>query len=390
MYLLGQFVSVAGNWMQNVAVAWVVLRLSDSGTLLGVVTAARFAPIVLLGQWGGLAADRWDRRRLLLVSQAFSGVVSIALGLLVWAGEISIVLLLVLMVLQGLLNVFAGPARQSMVSDLVPRANVGNAIAMNSIAMNTARMIGPALAGMLIATLGVAPCFFVNAVTFAVGAVSVLLMRTHEIVPSPRTARARGQIREGLRYVVGQPILFSTLMVITVTGVFTWEFQVTLPLLARDVFHGDASLYGSMLSLLGFGAVAGGFLAVRRTHVTTQSLAVSSMLWGSSIVAASVASDRSLVMALLVLVGIGSVSFSSQAKTLLQLSTAPHMRGRVMSLWSTAWQGTTLIGAPLMGWIGEHAGARVALATGGVAALLAGICYLAWGRSTHAIEAGTS
>lgn len=383
LYFFGQGVSVAGNWMQNIAVAWLVLQLSHSGSVLGLMTAARFVPLVLLGPWGGLIADRLDTRRLLTATQTCSAALAASLAVLSWRGAVTLPVLLAVVLALGMVNVFDNPSRQSLISQLVDREHLGNAIALNSIAMNSSRVLGPGVGGALIAAWGITPCFFVNAVSFMGVIASLLAMRPAEMVDLEREPRAKGQIVAGFRYVRRTPAIVRPLLMVAVTGVLTWEFPVTLPLIISGTFHRDASAYGVAMACLGVGSVFGGLLAARRRILTVRSLAFSSGVWGVLIVLAALAPTLPVAFVALVFVGSGSVTFNSGAKTLLQIESAPAMRGRVMSLWSMAWQGSTVIGAPVVGAIGNFFGPRYALLTGGLAALAIGLLLFAPGeRST--------
>lgn len=376
LYFFGQGISVAGNWMQNVAIGWLVLQLTHSGVILGIVTAARFVPLLVLGPWGGLVVDRSNTLRLLTLTQTCAAAVSLVLAVLSWTGHVPLAALIAIVLALGVINVFDGPARQSLIGNLVERDLLGNAIALNSIAINTARSVGPGLGGALIATLGMTPCFFANAFSFVAVIVSLLAMRQSELVPSQREPRARGQIRAGLRYVRRTPHLFAPLIMVTITGAFAWEFPVTLPVITSQAFHGDAATYGTAMSCVGVGAIVGGVVAARRRVLGVRSLAMSAILWGALIVGASAAPTLPLEYASLVLVGSAAVTFNSAAKTLLQVETAMNMRGRVMSLWSTAWQGSTVVGAPIIGFAGHAFGPRAGLVVGGAMSVLAGALFL--------------
>jgi len=373
LFFVGQVVSVSGTWMQAVAQGWLVLRLTHSGTDLGVITAARFLPMMLFSPWGGVIADRLDKRRILYVTQTLAGLLALLLAGLVAERMVTLWMVGVIALALGFVNVFDTPTRQSFIAELVPDADLGNAITLNSITINLARVIGPAIAGALIATVGIAPCFLANAVSFGAVVVSLALMRSSELRPAERPDRQPGQVREGLRYVRRTPELLVPLLMITVVGTLAWEFQVSLPLMARYAFGGSAATYGTMLAFMGVGAVVGGIVTARRNRVSAVGLGRSSIGWGLAILAASVAPNLPAEYALLLLVGYGSISFNSLAKTTLQLAAVPSMRGRVMALWSVAWLGSTPVGGPIVGWIGESAGARWSLVVGGLATLLAGL-----------------
>jgi MFS family permease len=376
LYFFGQSTSVAGNWMQNIAISWVVLQLSHSGAVLGAMTAARFVPLLLLGPWGGLITDRSDKRRMMIITQICLALLSLVLAVLSLTGHVTLLALIAIVVSLGIVNVFDGPARQSLISNMVGRHRIANAIALNSIAMNTSRIVGPAVGGLLIATIGVTPCFFVNAISFVAVIASLVAMRTSELMPSQREVRSTGQIRAGLRYIASTPALIAPLVMVLVTGTFAWEFPVTLPLLTTRTFHGSAAVYGTMTACMGLGSIAGALAAAKRRRLSVRSLSLSAAIWGILIAAAAAAPNLAVLYGVIVLVGAGAITFNSAAKTLLQLESAPQMRGRVMAIWSMSWQGTTVIGAPLVGAISGSVGARYGLLVGGVASLAIGALYL--------------
>lgn len=375
LYFFGQTISGAGSWMQNVAIGWLVVATFHSGAILGAVTAARYAPFVLFGLWGGLIADRVNTRKLVVATQSAAALFALALGLLSLDGRIALTSLFLVVVGIGVIDVFDVPGRQTVISEIVDRDRLGNAIGLTAIATNSARAVGPAVGGVLIAAFGVAPCFFANAASFAVFILTLLAMRPAEMIAA-RAKRAGGQVRAGLRYVFRTPPLLAALVMVAVTGTLTWEYPVSLPLLTSKTFHGDASTYGFALSCFAAGAVAGGFVAARRRLFTVRSLAGFASLWGVVMLIASAAPSLTLLYCLLFIVGVCGITFNSAARALLQLESLPTMRGRVMSLWFMGWQGSTLAGAPIVGAIGGGPGARYGVAAGGLGALLVGLAYL--------------
>jgi MFS family permease len=373
LFFWGQLVSVSGTWMQTVAQSFLVLQLTGSGTSLGLATAARFVPILLFGPWGGLLADRLDKRRVLYVTQSLSGLLALTLGILVGTHSIRMWMVYVLAVALGFVNVFDNPARQSIISELVPRPLLRNAVTLNSVTINLARVFGGALGGGIAAAVGLALCFDINALSFAAVVITLALMSAAAMVPGAREPRDRGQIRAGLAYVRGEAELLVPLLMVLVIGALAWEFPISLPLVARSVFHGGAGTYGVMTAIMGAGAVAGGLITASRKRPRRRGLAIAAIGWGAAITAAAFAPSLPLEYAALVFVGYGSISFNAMAKTALQLSSAPAMRGRVMSLWAVAWLGSTPIGGPLVGWIGEELGARWSLIIGGVPTIAVGL-----------------
>ncbi|NED88713.1 MFS transporter [Streptomyces sp. SID11233] len=377
LYMLGQSISVAGNWMQSIAVGWLALQLTHSGTMLGIVTGARYLPILLLGAWGGLVVDRHDRRRLLTFTQICFAAQAALLTVLSWADLVGLPLLVAFMLMLGFVNVFDSPARQSLISELVDPEHLPNAIAINSTLVNTAKLVGPGLAGVIIATLGVAPCFALDTLSFLAVIVSLRALRAADMRPSEPEVRARGQIRAGLAYICRTPELLRPMVMVYVTGILTWEFPVTLPLFTTSVLHAGPAGFGAATAFMSAGAILGGFMAVRRPRVTTRSLSMSVVIWGALICVAALAPNLPLALAALVLVGSGSITFNSGAKTLLQVASAPQMRGRVVSIWSIGWMGGTVIGAPVVGAVATIGGPRSALLLGGLAAAVVGFIMLA-------------
>ena len=376
LFFFGQLVSVAGTWMQTVALSFLVLDLTHSGTQLGLATAARFLPMLLFGPAGGLFADRMDKRRVLYVTQTLSGLLAGAYAVLISTHSARLWVVYLLAVALGFVNVFDNPARQSFISEMVPAEDLPNAVTLNSVSMNMARVFGAALGGVIAAAIGLTLCFACNALSFGAVLISLAAMRTSELFPARRVARERHQVRQGLRYVRSTPELLIPLLMIAVVGTLAWEFQVTLPLMASKVFHGGAAAYGVMASVMGVGAVAGGLISAARPRPRARALCLAAIGWGIAILAAAAAPSMPLELAALVFVGYGSITFNSFAKTTLQLAAKPTMRGRVMALWALAWLGSTPVGGPIVGWVGQSAGARWSLVIGGLPTVICGIAAL--------------
>jgi MFS family permease len=376
LFFFGQLVSIAGTWMQTVAQSFVVLDLTHSGTQLGLTTAARFLPMFVFGPLGGVFADRMDRRRVLYVTQALSGLLAGVFAVTVGTHSIRLWIVYLLALALGFVNVFDNPARQSFISEMVSTGDLPNAVTLNSVAANMARVFGAALGGVIAAAIGLALCFTFNALSFGAVLVSLAAMRSSELFPAERVSRQKKQVRQGLRYVRNTPELLIPLLMIAVVGTLAWEFQVSLPLMASEVFHGGAGSYGVMASVMGGGAVVGGLISAARARPRARALCLAAIGWGIAILAAAVAPSFALELAALVFVGYGSITFNSLAKTTLQLAAKPEMRGRVMALWALAWMGSTPIGGPIVGWTGQAIGARWALVIGGVATLACGVLAL--------------
>ncbi len=375
-YYAGQAISLSGTWMQMAAQAWLVLTLTGSATTLGLIVALQTLPILLLGPYGGVIADRVDKRRLMLWLQGAMGLQALVLGLLTVTGAVRIWEIGVLAMLLGLNSAFENPARQSFMLEMVGPEHLRNAVSLNSVLVNVARTIGPAIAGLLIATVGEGVCFLANAASFVAVIASLLTLDLTALRPSPPTERGPGQLREGLTYVRNNRDLAIPLLMMALVGMFAYEFQVTLPVMARQGLHVGAAGYGFMTAAMGAGAVVGGLLvaAVGRTGLRT--LVVASGAFGAVIMLAALAPTLPVELVALALVGWASISFMATGNSTLQLAAAPSMRGRVMSLWFVAFQGSTPIGGPIIGWVMAQAGARAGLGVGAITCLLAALIGL--------------
>jgi MFS family permease len=371
LYYIGQIISTSGTFMQNVAQAWLVLKLSNSGTALGIVAALQYIPILVLGPYGGVIADRFSKRKILFLTQSGAGLLALILGVLVATNTVQIWMVYILAFCLGSINVFDNPTRQTFYVELVGSDLLRNAVTLYSTLVNLARIIGPAIAAALIAAVGLAPCFIINGLSYIAVIVMLAMMRTSELMTTPPVLRSPGQLREGFEYVFRTPILASVLLMMAIIGTLTFEFQVSLPLIAQFVFKGDASSYAYLTAMMGVGAASGGlFFASRKTGAPYR-LVSASLLFGAAVLAASFMPTLFLTGLLMVLVGVFSINFSSLGNSTLQLTSAPQMRGRVMSFWSVAFLGSTTIGGPLVGWFAETAGPRWGLALGGFAAIVA-------------------
>jgi len=373
LFFTGQAISLVGTWMQAVAQSLLVFHLTGSGTWVGLVIAAQTLPVLLGGPYGGLVADRLNKRRLLTATQAYKGLLGLGLGLTVALGTVQLWMVVAFAVGLGIGNVFDNPARQTFIPEMVGADLLGNAISLNSILVNAARAVGPAIAGILIATVGYSICFMLDAGSYVAVVVALLLMdatKLHRSKPSPRT---KGQVREGLRYVRRTPELFVPLLMMTLVGALAYEFQVSLPVLALHTFDGGPDTYGFMTAAMGVGAIFGGFRVARRTGWGVGPLMRATSIFGIAILALALSPWLWLAMIALLFVGATSIGFLAGASTTLQLTADPQMRGRVMALWAVAFLGTTPIGGPIVGWVAQHAGARWALGLGAVAAIGAAV-----------------
>lgn len=372
LFVFGQGISQCGTWMQLIGLSWLVLSLTHSGTQLGLVVAAQFLPILVLGVWGGVIADRFNKRHVLYVTQTLFGILALTLGLLVITHTIHLWMIYTLAVGLGLISVADNPTRQSFVIEMVGRDYLKNAVSLNSTMVNMARLIGPSIAGILIATIGVGTVFIVNAVSYIAVLIALLLMRENELQRAPPSKRESGQIRAGIRYVWSEPKLRTTLLMMFIVGTFAYEFPVILPLFATVTMHGNAGTYSAMMAATGLGAIFGGLYTAGRAVVRESLLIWSALLFGVSILVASIMPNVISALIILVIVGALSILFISLGNTTLQLTSDPSMRGRVMSLWTIAFFGTTPIGGPIIGFISDHANPRIGLAVGGLSGVIAG------------------
>jgi MFS family permease len=371
LFFWGQLVSQAGTWMQSVAITWLVLDLTGSGVALGLVTAAEFLPILVLGAWAGVIADRVDHHRLIIATQAAFLALAGTLAVLTLTDHITVWALFGLSLAFGIINAFDNPSRRALVVELVPETDVANAVGLNSALMTGSRVVGPALAGVLISGPGAGVCFVVNAVTYVAVITALLRMDRSRFRSSPRVAKAKGQLREGLRYLWRTPELRLPIILMAVVGTMAFNYQVTLPLLAERTFHGTATTFTMLFATLGLGSVAGALVVARRTTVGLRFLVRAGT--GLSLATFALAAAPTLPLAVLatLVVGFCNVMMISGANTVVQLRAAPPMRGRVLALLTVVFLGSTPIGSPIVGAISELTDVRVALALGGAATALA-------------------
>ena len=384
LFFVGQAVSVSGTWVQYVASSWLVLQLTGSGVALGIVTALSFAPILLIGAWAGVLADRHDKRAILLGTQTAFAVLALALWALVASGVVVLWMVYLLSFLQGIVTAVDNPARQSFFAEMVGPDELTNAVSLNSAVMTGTRIVGPALAGLLIATAGIAACFLVNGVSYLAVIAGLLAMRPEDLRRT-NAPRERGQLRQGLRYVWETPALRLTLVVSAVLFAFSFNFSVLLPLLAERTFAGDAGTLGLLLAVMGLGSLVGALAMARGTRPSERRLVVSAALLGLVSIAAALAPVLRVELAVMAVLGLVSIVFMITANTTLQLTSRPDMRGRVMALYSVVFLGGTPFGAPVAGWVAEHLGPRVGMALGGAAAMAVGL--VAWRFGTERPDA---
>jgi MFS family permease len=362
--------------MQMAAQSWLVLTITGSATALGAIVALQTLPVLLLGPYGGVVADRVDKRRLMVALQSLMGLQALALGLLTVTGAVALWQIGVLALLLGLNNAFENPARQSFMLEMVGEEHLRNAVSLNSVLVNVARTIGPAVGGVLIATVGTGVCFLFNAASFAPVVLSLVTLDRAALAPNPPTGRAPGQLREGLRYVRRTPALATPLLMMALVGCLAYEFQVSLPVMAREALHVGAAGYGFMTAAMGVGAVAGGLVVAARGRTGLPTLILAAAGFGVVLGLAALAPTLPLALLALALVGWASISFMASGNSTLQLTAEPTMRGRVMSLWFVAFQGSTPIGGPIVGFVMAQLGARAGLGLGAITCVVAALMGL--------------
>ena len=378
LWMMGALVSNIGTWMQRVAQDWLVLTvLTDhSGTATGITTGLQFLPMLLLGPYAGLIADRHNKLHVLRITQAASGLLALVLGLLVVTNTAELWHVYGLALALGVASAFDMPARQSFVSEVVTADLVPNAVALNSASFNTARLLGPGLSGLLIAWLGTGPVFLLNAASFAAVIVSLSRMRADQLVPTIRPPRGKRQIIEGLRYVKRRPDLVLIMVLAALIGTFGMNFQITNVLMATTVFGLGPEGYGLLGTVMAVGTLGAALLAARRVGPRMPYVIGGAIGFGAFSVLAALMPGYWSYAAMLVLVGLTSLTFLNSCNVSIQLSVEPQYRGRVLALYMCVMMGGTPIGAPIVGWVGEVVGARWAVAAGGIVALAAGLWAL--------------
>jgi MFS family permease len=376
-YFVGQIVSLSGNWMQTVAELWLILSLTGSGVAVGLTTALQFLPILLFGAWGGLLADRLPKRRLLIITQALMALPALALFVITTSGAVTPLIVYALVFVRGTINSVDNPTRQSFVIEMVGSRRVVNAVSLNSVLVHSARIVGPGLAGILIATVGVEPCFAINAATFGVMIIALWRMQPELLRAAPEADRRPGAVRAALRHVAATPRLAVPLALMALVGTFGYNFQTVLPLLARFSFGGGPGAYAALLSSMAVGSVGGALATGARNRTDAKVIAASALAFGVGSLLAAAAPTLALELPALALLGAATVTFAASINSYLQLEVEPEMRGRVMALYSIVFLGSTPIGGPIAGWLSQAFDPRVALVMAGISGLCA-----AWAAHT--------
>ena len=373
IYLTGQFIASTGMWMQSIAQDWLVLQLTHSPSAVGIAMALQFLPMLLLGMYGGVIADRYPKRRLLMATQTVNGILTTVLAVLTITGEISAGQVYLFALAGGLVFVVDNPTRQVFVNEVVPPADVRNAIALNSAAFQSARLIGPAVAGVLIGAVGCGWAFAANAVCYLGPLIGLAVIHVDQLRPAPALERAPGQLRATLRYVAARPHVAWTIALVGIIGTFGLNFPVVLTAMASSTFHGGAQLYGAFNVALAIGSVTGALIAGGRSSSRLRVLIALGALFGLAQAAAAFAPALDLFLVALVGMGASNLAFQAMANSSVQMWIAPSQRGRVMGLYMLVFTGGTPLGGPLVGWITETYGPRIGMAVCGIVPLVAAL-----------------
>jgi MFS family permease len=378
LFWVGQLVSLVGTWMQTVAQGWLVLVLTNSALALGVAASLQMAPVLVFGLFGGVLADAVPKRGTLIATQVAQMVLALVLALLVFTGAVQVWHVYVLAILLGLVSAVDMPVRQSFVVEMVGRTDVGNAVALNSAAFNASRIVGPAIAGVVIGTVGIATCFLLNGISFIAVIAGLFAMRTVDLRSRPPVEVERTwhgvveRLAEGLSYVRNTPPVFLAIAVLGVTATFGMNFNVLVPVLARDVLHGDASAFGFLMAASGIGSLASAALIAYGQRPTLRLLLTGAGVFGVALIGLGISRSFPVSLALMVVLGWGVIAIAATTNTIIQLTVPDELRGRVMSVYTTVFAGSTPFGGLFSGVVAAAAGVQVALMVGGaISAVLA-------------------
>lgn len=371
LFFAGQLISQTGTWLSMVTQTLLVLKLTDSGIALGLLTAFQFGPMLVLGAWGGAIADRVDKRRLLITVQSLAMAQSIVLGILVLADVATVPVIFALAMVQGVLNSFDNPARRAFVVEMVPAEDLPNAVSLNSAIMTGSRVVGPAAAGALVLTVGYGWPFILDGLSYSAVIVCLLLMRPAELFRSPPVPRRPGAVREGLRYIRSEPNLFVPLVMMALIGTFAFNFSVTVPLLVDGPLGGGTGTFTLLFSVLSAGSLIGALATARRSTVTPRQLVRSAAGFGGSMLLLALSPSLGVAFPVAVLLGLASIAFMTTSTAIVQLLAGPEYRGRVLAIQAMVFLGSTPIGGPIVGWISDTAGPRAGITVGALACLVA-------------------
>jgi MFS family permease len=371
MFFAAQIVNWTGTWVEWVAQGWLILKLTQSGLALGLVTALAWSPILLFGPWAGVIVDRFEKRRVLLFTNVTSGLGALVLGIATVTGIVTLWMVIVIALLLGFITALDNPSRQTFTLEMVGRERLTNAVSLNTATFTIARVVGPALAGLLITTIGIGECFLFNTLSFIPIIVALLRIHRDDLKQAELIERRPGQVREGLRYVASVPVLRGLLTIMAIVGTLQYNFQLILPLLAKQTFSGNAATLGLLGTLLGIGMLTGSLTNAALGRPERNVLLAAGLSLGAFTLLVAAAPMLWLAAILMIPLGVASMSFLATMNSTLQLSSSDEMRGRVMALYFVLFLGSTPIGAPILGWVAESFTPRAALALGGVATLVA-------------------
>ncbi len=389
LFFSGQVISQVGNWLTMVALVLLVLRRTDNGLAVGLLPAAQFAPMLVLGAFAGVVADRSDKRRLLLTTQSIAMAQSFALALMAFLPHMPLWTFYLLAFLGGCATAFDNPTRRAFVVEMVPAEDVANAVSLNSALMTGSRVVGPALAGLLTVTVGFGATFAIDGLSYLAVLGGLLVMRPEELRRPETVARGKGQVRAGLRYVRSQPVLLIPLLMMAIVGTLAFNFQTVLPLFVTRSLRGSETTFTVLFSVVSVGSLVGALVTARRVDVGVRHVVVASFGFGVSLFILGVMPDLAAAFPAALLLGFTSIAFMTSSTSIVQMYAAPAMRGRVLALQAIVFLGSTPIGGPFLGWICDAFGARAGLFLGGVAALGAGALGAFLGRRRN-LWAGAS
>jgi len=372
LFFTGQLISNTGNWLTNVAMVLLVLKLTDSGLAVGLIAACQFGPILLLSAWAGALADRSDKRKLLFVSQSLEMTQSIGLAVLAFRPHPSLAGLYALAVFGGILLAFDNPLRRSFVSEMVRVEDIPNAVVLYSTIVNLSRIFGPALAGLLVVTLGFGWCFAIDAMSYVAVLFCLYLMRPAELYRQAPRPRMGGEVRAGLRYVLSMPALWISFVMLAATGTLSYNFNVTLPLLVHDTLHRTDVVYTILYAVFSLGAVVSGLIVAHRGLVRMVHIVFGALALGLTMLLLGFVPGVETAVPAVFLVGMASVVYMTATTAMVQIEAKPEMRGRVLSLQTVLMMGTAPIGGPLMGWLADATGGRTPIVLGGAVCLVSG------------------
>jgi len=383
LFFSGQLISQVGNWLSLIAMTLLIYELTDSAFLLGLLAAAQFGPVLVIGPWAGLIADRYPKRTILLVVQSIAMLQSFALAALAFQPEPSLVAIYAVAFIGGLTIAFDNPARRSFVTEMVPESDINNAVSLNSALMTLSRVVGPFIAAFLIATVGFGWAFLVDGISYVAVLVALAMMRTAELRPSVAAARAKGQVRAGMRYARSVPELWIPLVMMAIVGTLAFNFNTVLPVFVNRSLGGDDVMFAVLLGVVSIGSFSGALATARRRSISIQQVAGCALAFGVAIGLLGLSPNLAIALPVGIAMGAASIAFMTASTAIVQIRSDPQMRGRVLALQSMVFLGSTPIGGPILGWVCEQFGARYGLAIGAVGALGAGFWGLRRSRGSE-------